>query len=242
MDADETMDRVLQAVLDAGRPVSAGYVRGVVPDVPRGTVNSYLRRLHESGRLAQEKKKGPYSAPVRELADAQRAVHEVDTVYVADGGRTGKDAVPEVEVLTYSAGNGATAIGRAVPSVTRTRKEIERMGFKPDAIELIHFDGYSMWPLIAPNSFGFGLPMDRFDGPGVYAFEFDGHRIVKDVDVLLGGILRVSARNKEAFPDAEELEPVRDDGVEPNTYRSRLSGTVARVDAIRRVVGITQVT
>lgn len=160
---------------------------------------------------------------------------------LADGDapdETDPPGADEADLVSYAAGDSTSRVRRIV----RSRIEVETTtGYRADSLFPVFVEGESMAPLIQPNSFALALPMRRFDGPGIYAFELDGHRLVKHVDVLLGGILRISARNREAYPEPEELVPVPEADTE-NTYRSRTTGHTGTVRVHGRIVAFTQVT
>lgn len=237
---DSDRDRILDAVPAWPQTTTPKRIADT-QGLNTNTVQVTLRRLvADSSTLVRAVKRGIYTqAPATtRFEDSPAGVSEADIVYDANGGRHPEDAEPEMDIVTYSAGGGT----RRVKRIVRSRIEVETStGYRADSLVPIFVEGDSMWPLILPNSFALALPMARFDGPGVYAFEISGHRLVKHVDVLLGGVLRVSARNREAYPEPEEFIPVPEADTE-NTYRSRTTGQTGVVSVTGRLVAFTQVT
>lgn len=123
----------------------------------------------------------------------------------------------------------------------RSRAELARFGLSGAGLAAFFVSGPSMEPEIRANTPALMTPLQDFESSGIYVLTLDRWTIVKMVDLLAGGAIRLSSLNKEVNPEAEILIPVEDADT-PNTYRSQLTGLTTTVRVHGRVVLYTKVT
>lgn len=148
------------------------------------------------------------------------------------------------------AGDGATSDHVAdlppeeaggVVEIVRGREEVKvASGYDADELEPLFVAGNSMEPKIRANTPALYVPMDDINASGIYYLEIDQRRIIKTVNVLAGGALKITSYNTEEYPEQEVLLPSDND--QAGHYESQLTGLPVDLDVIGRVVMYTCVT
>lgn len=114
------------------------------------------------------------------------------------------------------------------------RSELIRItGQNPDRLQSLTVIGDSLAPEIPPNTRVIYLPLEEFGGDGLYVLEIDEAAIVKRVQHLPGGTLRIKPINP--VYDEVELRPLKDADT-ANTYRVAETGETSVVRVVGKVV------
>ena len=151
----------------------------------------------------------------------------------------------EASVIRYpyhTIGERGEAGNHAADELVRTESEVYRLtGLSAKRLKAFFVVGDSMLPEIQPNTPALYLPVDRIEGSGKYILILDDLTVVKVVDVMAGGAIRISSLNKSAYPDSEILKPIKHADT-PNTYRSEVTDLTCTVKVEGRVVMYTKAT
>jgi phage repressor protein C with HTH and peptisase S24 domain len=128
-----------------------------------------------------------------------------------------------------------------VVEIVRGREEVKvASGYDADELKPLFVAGNSMEPKIRANTPALYVPMDDVEASGIYYLKIDGRRIIKTVNVLAGGALKITSYNTEEYPEEETLLPAEDD--QAGRYKSALTGLPVDFGVIGRLVMYTCVT
>lgn len=160
-----------------------------------------------------------------------------------DGASDRPTALPSEVVLIPRNGHAAAASAPATGVVNGhdetehdayPRSELIRItGANPDRLRSLTVVGDSLAPEIPPNTRVIYLPLEAFAGDGLYVLEIDEAAIVKRVQHLPGGTLRIKPINP-AY-DEVELQPLKEADTD-NTYRVAETGETSVVRVVGKVV------
>ena len=149
------------------------------------------------------------------------------------------------DAVVHVARNGYAAAGHGVLNVEADdetdpypRRELSRItnlhGPSLERIRSITVIGDSLAPEILPNSRVLYVPSEQYLGDGLYVLSIDGAELVKLLQQLPGGAIRLKPINP--IYDQTELHPLRDADT-PNTFRETASGLVSQLRFVGKVVG-----
>jgi phage repressor protein C with HTH and peptisase S24 domain len=161
----------------------------------------------------------------------------------SDGaGESGSVSSPDVVLIprngraaaASSATTGVVNSNEATEHDAYPRSELIRItGANPDRLRSLTVIGDSLAPEIPPNTRVIYLPMEAFGGDGLYVLEIDEAAIVKRVQHLPGGTLRIKPINPDY--DMVELRPLKEADT-ANTYRVAETGETSVVRVVGKVV------
>ena len=144
----------------------------------------------------------------------------------AEQGYVNGDGHPDAHVEVEA--NGAALARDPYP-----RDELVRMtGMDPARFRSCTVVGDSLVPEIPPNTRAIYVPVEEHVGDGLYLVAIDDAHVVKRIQKLADGTLRLLPYNPDYAP--ERLTPVRDADTE-NTYRTGTGG-IAVVRFVGKVV------
>lgn len=195
-------------------------------DVSRSSVSRYL-----SGALTPSRDVAARVLDALELSwddVAQAAVSaQAEIVLVPrDGYASGARSSEE----GYVNGDGESS---ALERDPYPRDELARLtGMNPDRFRSCTVIGDSLVPEVPPNTRAIYVPMDTHVGDGLYVVAIDEAFVVKRIQRLADGTLKLLPYNPDYEP--ETLTPVKDADTE-NTYRTQTGG-IAVVRFVGKVV------
>jgi len=126
--------------------------------------------------------------------------------------------------------------------IVRSTQEIRQLtGHNPSKLRPVKVEGNSMEPKIKAGTRALYLPMETIQEPGIYYLRLGSRWLIKQVNVLAGGVLRLYSANSEEYPDKETLIPLEDANTD-NMYRVEETDVTAQVDVEGRIVIYCSVT
>lgn len=169
-----------------------------------------------------------------------------DEVAASPGTSTASElkSVPSSDIVLIPRNGRAAAASDAATGVVNTEKETEHDAYprseliritsaNPDRLRSLTVIGDSLAPEIPPNTRVIYLPLEEFGGDGLYVLEIDEAAIVKRVQHLPGGTLRIKPINP--VYDEVELRSLKDADT-ANTYRVAETGETSVVRVVGKVV------
>lgn len=133
-------------------------------------------------------------------------------------------------------GDAASSSERSAASkrdvVVADRREVERyVQAPPERVRRRYMKGDAMGATITPGAACYCVPVERFEGHGIYYLTVDGHPMIARVQLVGGGAWLVKYDN-ESYED-EMFAPAEEGG--EDAYVSKLSGRVVRLRILERV-------
>ena len=201
--------------------------------VSRSSVSRYLSGVLTPSRETAARVLDTLGLAWADVSAATPALPAEVVLIPRDGYAQGARSVEE----GYVNGDGhAGGNGHAVAALERdpySRTELARLtGMDPNRFRSCTIIGDSLVPEIPPNTRAVYVPVEEHVGDGLYLVAIDDAHVVKRVQKLADGTLRLLPYNPDYEP--ETLTPVRDADTE-NTYRTGTGG-IAIVRFVGKVV------